>query len=100
MPNGWYPQETRRDADKPGNEREAPLPSTSARRHRRSQGPAVIQMDCFGLYVEHVSGRAIIHRHVGGYTVSASQDDGVTYAFTGDTDDATLVRLAATAHFQ
>jgi len=55
MPNGWYPQEPRRDADKPDNEHGAPLPSVPARRQRRSQGPEVIQVDCFGLYVEHVT---------------------------------------------
>lgn len=53
-----------------------------------------------GVYVERAFGRTIVHRRIGGYTVSARENEGVTYAFTGDTDEATLVRLTATAHLQ
>jgi anti-sigma factor (TIGR02949 family) len=47
-----------------------------------------------GIYVEHVGNRPVLRRKVGGYTVSAVQYDGLTYAITGDMDERTLVRLA------
>jgi anti-sigma factor RsiW len=50
-----------------------------------------------GMLVERVNGRPVMHRRVGGYTVSAMQYDGLTYALTGDMDERTLVRMAATA---
>jgi hypothetical protein len=53
-----------------------------------------------GLLVERVNGRPVAHRRVGGYTVSATYHDGLTYALTGDMDERTLVRLAATAQIR
>jgi anti-sigma factor (TIGR02949 family) len=53
-----------------------------------------------GLLVERVNGRPVAHRRVGGYTVSALNHDGLTYALTGDMDERTLVRLAATAQIR
>jgi anti-sigma factor (TIGR02949 family) len=53
-----------------------------------------------GLLVERVNGRPVAHRRVGGYTVSALNHDGLTYALTGDMDERTLVRLAAIAQIR
>jgi hypothetical protein len=47
-----------------------------------------------GIVVEQVGNRPVLRRRVGGYTVSAVQYDGLTYAITGDMDERTLVRLA------
>jgi anti-sigma factor (TIGR02949 family) len=42
-------------------------------------------------------GRDVYYRQVGGYTVPVMRQDGLTYAFTGDMDSQSLLRLAATA---
>lgn len=55
MPNGWYPQEPRRDAPRAGGPHGSPASAPPARGHRRTHGPAVLQVDCFGLYVRHAS---------------------------------------------
>jgi hypothetical protein len=40
----------------------------------------------------------LYYRNVHGYTVPMVQMEGVTYAFTGDLDADTMIRLAASAH--
>jgi len=42
-------------------------------------------------------GRELYYHQVRGYTVPVRRQDGVTYAFTGDLDRRSLLRLAATA---
>ena len=63
----------------------------------RSQAQTQVLLGGRGVMVERVNGRPVAHRRVGGYTVSAMQYDGLTYALTGDMDERTLVRMAATA---
>jgi len=63
----------------------------------RSQAQTQVLLAGRGVMVERVNGRPVAHRRVGGYTVSAMQYDGLTYALTGDMDERTLVRMAATA---
>ena len=63
----------------------------------RSQPQTQVLLGGPGMFVERVNGRPVAHRRVGGYTVSAMQYDGLTYALTGDMDERTLVHLAATA---
>jgi len=63
----------------------------------RSQPQTQVLLGGRGVMVERVNGRSVAHRRVGGYTVSAMQYDGLTYALTGDMDERTLVRMAATA---
>lgn len=63
----------------------------------RAQAHAQVLLGGPGMLVERVNGRPVAHRRVGGYTVSAMQYDGLTYALTGDMDERTIVRMAATA---
>lgn len=63
----------------------------------RAQAHTQVLLGGPGMLVERVNGRPVAHRRVGGYTVSAMQYDGLTYALTGDMDERTLVRMAATA---
>ncbi len=63
----------------------------------RLQAQTQVLLGGRGVMVERVNGRPVAHRRVGGYTVSAMQYDGLTYALTGDMDERTLVRMAATA---
>jgi anti-sigma factor (TIGR02949 family) len=44
-----------------------------------------------------VHGRELYYRQVRGYTVPVRQYDGLTYAFTGDLDRQSMIRLAASA---
>ena len=44
-----------------------------------------------------VHGRDLYYRQVRGYTVPVRQYDGLTYAFTGDLDRQSMIRLAASA---
>ena len=63
----------------------------------RAQAHTQVLLGGPGMLIERVNGRPVAHRRVGGYTVSAMQYDGLTYALTGDMDERTLVRMAATA---
>lgn len=42
-------------------------------------------------------GRDVYYRNVHGYTVPIVEEDGLAYAFTGDLDSGSMMRLAATA---
>ena len=53
--------------------------------------------DPFDLPVRNVGGRRVYFQRVGGYAVSAVEDDGLMYAITGDMDPQTILRLAANA---
>jgi anti-sigma factor (TIGR02949 family) len=46
----------------------------------------------------NVRGRDVYYRDVHGYTVPVVEQNGLTYAFTGDLDSQSMLRLAATAH--
>lgn len=61
--------------------------------------PGVALSDVDG---EHgrVGPREVFYVRVGGYIVPAVQQDGVVYAFTGDFDRETLLRLAASARLR
>ena len=63
----------------------------------RAQAQTQVLLGGPGMFLERVNGRPVAHRRVGGYTVSAMQYDGLTYALTGDMDERTLVHMAATA---
>lgn len=45
----------------------------------------------------HMHGRDVYFRNVHGYTVPMVEEDGLAYAFTGDLDSGSMMRLAATA---
>jgi anti-sigma factor (TIGR02949 family) len=45
----------------------------------------------------HLHGRDVYYRNVHGYTVPIVEEDGLAYAFTGDLDSGSMMRLAATA---
>jgi anti-sigma factor (TIGR02949 family) len=45
----------------------------------------------------HMHGRDVYYRNVHGYTVPLVEEDGLAYAFTGDLDSGSMMRLAATA---
>jgi len=45
----------------------------------------------------HLHGRDVYYRNVHGYTVPVVAEDGLAYAFTGDLDANSMMRLAATA---
>ena len=51
-----------------------------------------------GLRRTHLLGREVRYQQVGGYVVPVREQSGITYAFTGDLDRGSLLRLAATAH--
>ena len=45
----------------------------------------------------HFQGREVLYKDVHGYTVPVQQHGGLTYAFTGDLDSRSLLKLAASA---
>lgn len=45
-----------------------------------------------------VQGREVLYRQVRGYTVPVVEHEGLAYAFTGDLDSQSMLRLAAAAH--
>jgi anti-sigma factor RsiW len=51
-----------------------------------------------GLQRTRLLGREVRYQQVGGYVVPVREQSGITYAFTGDLDRRSLLRLAATAH--
>jgi len=53
-----------------------------------------------GLRRTRLMGREVRYRQVHGYTVPVREQEGLTYAFTGDLDRQSLLRLAATAQVQ
>lgn len=53
-----------------------------------------------GLSRARFLGREVRYRQVRGYTVPVREQEGLTYAFTGDLDRQSLLQLAATAHVQ
>jgi hypothetical protein len=57
MPSGWFPDGRRhRDHDPAADEHvDTVLPAAPPRREPREHGPEVLQVDCFGVYVRHVS---------------------------------------------
>jgi anti-sigma factor RsiW len=62
-------------------------------------GPADRHLDQ-GLSRARLLGREVRYRQVRGYTVPVREQEGLTYAFTGDLDRQSLLRLAATAQVQ
>jgi hypothetical protein len=48
----------------------------------------------------HLLGREVRYQQVNGYVVPVREQAGLTYAFTGDLDRHSLLRLAATARVQ
>jgi len=55
MPNGWYPKEPRRDAERPDGAEGASHPAVPVRGHHKAHGPEVLQIDCSGVYVARAS---------------------------------------------
>ena len=53
-----------------------------------------------GLRRAHLLGREVRYQQVGGYVVPVREQEGLAYAFTGDLDRRSLLRLAATARVQ
>jgi hypothetical protein len=68
----------------------APAPLTEA----LSDGNALMR---FGAHRIRVSGRDVTYHTLQGYTVPMLQDNGIVYAFAGDLDQGSLLRLVATA---
>ncbi len=62
-------------------------------------GPADHRLEQ-GLSRARLLGREVRYRQVRGYTVPVREQEGLTYAFTGDLDRQSLLRLAATAQVQ
>jgi len=57
------------------------------------------QLQHMGVQRMRLSGREVPYRTLQGYTVPIVQDNGIVYAFTGDLDQQSLLKLVATARF-
>jgi hypothetical protein len=68
----------------------APAPLTEALSAGRG-------LERFGVHRVRVGGRDVTYHTLQGYTVPMLQDNGIVYAFAGDLDQGSLLRLVATA---
>jgi len=57
------------------------------------------QLQHMGVQRMRFSGREVPYRTLQGYTVPIVQDNGIVYAFTGDLDQQSLLKLVANARF-
>jgi hypothetical protein len=57
------------------------------------------ELSQMGVQRMHLSGREVPYRTLQGYTVPIVQDNGIVYAFTGDLDQQSLLKLVANARF-
>lgn len=57
------------------------------------------ELQHLGVQRMRLSGREVPYRTLQGYTVPIVQDNGIVYAFAGDLDQQSLLKLVATARF-